>query len=115
MAQKTPHRFKSRVSSGLPRRLGRVVEGAVDSDRVYGEGLEVQPDGRLDLRVAKGSVLRMTRRGLDIDRENLGEKNRPQLDRIADVPTGSSTADLLAAFNTLLAELRRTKNMRGGF
>ena len=57
----------------------------------------------------------MTRRGLDIDQENLGEKNRPQLKHIADVPTGSSTATLLTAFNELLAEFRRTHNMKGGF
>jgi hypothetical protein len=114
MTERTPHRFTSRVS-GVPRRVGRALEGRVDTDRSYGDTLDVQTDGRLDVRIAKGSVLRMTRRGLDIDAQQLGEKNRAALQHMADVPTGSTLATLLTAHNELLAELRRTKNMRGGF
>lgn len=91
------------------------MEGAVDTSRTYGDGLDVAPDGRLDIRVAKGSVLRMTSRGLDIDPLALGEVNRPQLNHIADAATGSTTADLVLKINELLAELRRTKHAKGGF
>lgn len=91
------------------------MEGAVDTSRTYGDGLDVARDGRLDIRVAKGSVLRMTSRGLDIDPLALGEKNRAQMNHIADAATGATTADLVLKVNELLAELRRTKRVRGGF
>jgi hypothetical protein len=114
MAMRTPHRFTVRAT-GVPRRVGRALEGAVDTDRRYGDTLDVQRDGRLDVRIAKGSPLRMTRRGLDIDPGVIGEKNRAPLKHIADVASGATLAETQATLNEILAELRKTKNMRGGF
>lgn len=91
------------------------MEGAVDTSRTYADSLEVERDGRLGVRVAKGSVLRMTPRGLDIDPQAIGERNRAQMNAIADAATGATTADLVSKVNELLAELRRTKRVRGGF
>ena len=114
MANRTPHRFTVRAT-GVPRRVGRALEGAVDTDRRYGDTLDVQTDGRLDVRIAKGSALRMTRRGLDIDPQELGDKNHPQLKHIADVASGATLAETQSTLNEILAELRKTKNMKGGF
>jgi hypothetical protein len=114
MTNLTPRRFTARVA-GVPRRLGRLMEGAVDTNRTYDDTMDVAPNGRLGVRVAKGSILRQTKRGLDIDPQAVGEKNRPQLAHITDIAAGSTLAETITTFNALLAELRRTKNMRGGF
>lgn len=92
------------------------MEGAVDSTRTYGNTIQVDPsDGRLEVKLARGeTALQMTKDGLVVKQEALGEMNRPQMNLIKDLASGASTADAVTAINSILSELRRTGNMRGG-
>ncbi len=110
----TPRRATGRVA-GVPRRVGRVLEHGVQSDSVYNDSLDVDKNGRLGLRIAKGEKgLIETRQGIMLDPAAVGEKNRPQLNLQRDLASGATVAEVVTAFNALLAELKRTKNMLGG-
>ena len=116
MAGTTPRRATGRASARLPGRVRRALDGSVDSTRVYGDSLEVDREGRLETRVAKrGSGLIVTREGLKVDQEAVGEKNREAMTFQQDLTvSGITAAEVATALNLLLAELRRTGNMRNG-
>jgi len=113
MTNKTPQRFTGRAGSASSGRLRRALDGAIDTERRYGQTLMVE-DGRVEVQLGPSSGLVKTRQGLMLDKDQLGEKNREQLRRIADVASSASLSDVITCFNDLLAELRRTKTMRGG-
>lgn len=114
MTNPTPQRSTARVS-GVPRRVGRVLEHAVQSDSRYGNTLEVGQDGRLDIKLTRNdSGLELTKEGLRLADAARGEMNRPQMNRVDDLATGASAATILAKVNELLAELRRTTHMKSG-
>lgn len=96
-------------------RIRRALDGAVDSERRFGNTLEVSKEGRLEVKIAKGQPIKQTRQGLVIDEQAVGEMNREPMRAIDDIPTGSTLAVTITKVNELLAELRRTKNLRGGF
>jgi hypothetical protein len=75
--------------------------------------MSVDKDGRLGTKLARSGGLKMGKDGLEVDPIVVGDKNHAPIDRIADLPSGSSASDVADAFNSLLAELRRTKRMRG--
>lgn len=110
----TPPRFSGRAGSKSSGRLRRALDGATDSDRRFGDSLEVGSDGRLEVRLAHGAPLRKTRRGIELDIEKLGEPNRPQLNLVRDLSSSATTADLIDKVNEMLSELRRTRHMKGG-
>jgi hypothetical protein len=97
----------------MPGAVRRALDGAVDSERRYGQTLSVAKDGRLEVKAARDGGLKMTRQGLVIDREQVGEKNRPPLDYIREPEAGASAADLRAKICEILAALKKTGNMRG--
>ena len=110
MAQRTPRRFTARVA-GVPRRVGRLAEGSVDTDRTYGDTIDPASDGRLEVRIPKNSGLKITPRGLVVD-PAAGDKNLIKMvpqDDLAATPTVETIA---TAFNSLLQAHRDTKRMR---
>lgn len=116
MGNPTPQRFTGRAGSGFAGRIRRALDGATDSSRRYGDTLEVDKSGRLEIRVAKGtSGLKLTKRGLELDMGAVGEKNRPQLSHMRDLESTAVLADVIEKVNELFKELRRTNNMKGGF
>lgn len=106
-----PQRFTPRGSSALPGKVRRALDGAIESSQRYGDGLDVV-DGRLTPMVARGGGLKVTREGLMVDMEQVGEKNRPALNAIRSLDTSPTTTVLAAKINELLNELQRTGNMR---
>lgn len=113
MSSGTPQRFTPRAGSSMPGRIRRALDGQIDTKRRLGETLDIAPDGRMEVKAAKGGGLKMTRQGLMVDQEAVGEKNRPMLNFLADIPSGSATSVVLTKVNDLLKELRRTGHMRG--
>lgn len=113
MTNKAPQRFTGRAGSASSGRLRRALDGAIDTERRYGQTLMVE-DGRVEVQLGPSSGLMKTRQGLMLDKTQIGDKNREQLRRIADVSSSATLAELITCFNDLLSELRRTKNMRGG-
>lgn len=98
----------------MPGRVRRALDGGVESQQRYGDTLKVAKDGRLETNVARGGGLKVTRQGLMVDMEVVGEKNRPMLDAQTDLDTATATAaDIAGALNNLYATLRKTGNMRG--
>lgn len=106
-----PQRFTPRASSKMPGAVRRALDGQIVSSQRNGETIEVK-DGRLEARVVRGGGLKQTRQGLVVDQEQVGEKNRPQLNRTA-VPSTVSAAALHRWATDLVEELRRTGRMRG--
>ena len=112
MANRTPRRFTSRIVTKLAeRRLGRLMEGAVDSSRTYGKSIDPGTDGRLEIKTPRGSGLKVTPRGLEIDGD-LGDKNNVMMIPIDDLAAAATAGDLVAALNALLQAQRDTKRMR---
>lgn len=109
---KSPQRFTGRAGSQSTGRLRRALDGAIDSQRRYGDTLEVQK-GRLEAKVTPGGGLVQTKRGLEVDQLALGDKNRPQLNFIRDIDAAATNATINTKLNEILAELRRTGRMRG--
>ena len=110
----TPRVSTGRVS-GVPRRVGRVLEGSVQSEHIYDTTMEVGKEGRLGVKLAPGETgLVQTRQGLALAPGAVGEMNRPQMNRIEDLAAAASAATITLKVNEILAELRRTKNMRSG-
>ena len=131
--------FQQRAGSKMPGRVRRALDGGVESTQRYGDTLEVAQDGRLEVRMSRNSGLKRTADGLAMVDAEAGDKNRAQLNRIKDVEVFTITAatsngsvtllrdninaavlpsiqDQLTRLeekqNELLAELRRTQNMR---
>ena len=123
----------------MPGRVRRALDGGVESTQRYGDTLEVAQDGRLEVRMSRNGGLKRTADGLAMADAEAGEMNRAQLNRIKDVDVFTVTAatsngsvtllmnninaavlpsiqDQLTRLeekqNELLAELRRTQNMR---
>ena len=111
MTNRTPRRFTGRTNQA-ERRLGRLMEGAVDSSRTYGKSIDPGTDGRLEIKTPKGSGLKVTSRGLELDPAVAGEKNRVSMVPIDDLATGASAGNLVVTVNELLQALRDTKRMR---
>lgn len=137
MARQTgPQRFTPRTGSHADSRLRRALDGAIDTDRRNDETLEVN-GGRLGVRVTEGGGLVQTKRGLELDKMEVGDKNLPEMALLRDLDqtateftdSGGSppfTTDqkteldafalkvqaISDAYDELLAELRRTKRMR---
>jgi hypothetical protein len=108
----SPQRFTPRGSSALPGKVRRALDGAIESSQRFGDGLGIE-DGRLVPMVVRGGGLKVTRGGLMVDAEQVGEKNRPALNAMRNLATTATTADVIAKVNELLAELQRTGNMKG--
>lgn len=111
MAQ-TPQRFSGRAGSRLPGRVRRSLDAHVDTDRRINSSLDVDKDGRLGAKLARNSGLTMTRDGLKLDPQQLGDKNRPPIDRLQELSTSASTSDLISAYNELLRQLSKSGRMR---
>lgn len=111
----TPGRFTGRAGSGSPGRVRRALDGAAVSGKRYGDALQIDPKtGRLDLKIPNDSPLTLTKRGLELDPSKLGDKNRDAMRAITDIDETTATAALNAAkLNEILAELRRTKRLKG--
>ncbi len=109
----TPQRFTPRSASSLPGKVRRALDGAINSTQRNGKTIEVGTDGRLETRVAAGGGLKSTKQGLVVDQAQVGEKNHLPIQRQADLSSASTAAEIAAAYNDLLAELRRTGRMRG--
>jgi len=86
MAQRTPRRGINRVGmgSGLPASVRRTLAAAVDSQLVYGDTVQPDTDGRLEVRVDPDGSLKTTTRGLALD-IGVGEDNFPKMDPIDDL------------------------------
>ena len=105
-----PQRFTPRSSSKMPGQVRRALDGQILSEQRNGESIEVD-DGRLEARVARGGGLKRTRAGLVIDAEQVGERNRPPIDRL-DVPSTVTAAALHSWALDLVKALKKTGRMR---
>lgn len=108
MANRTPRRFTGRTTQ-VERRLGRLMEGAVDTSRTYGRSIDPDAKGRLEVKAGPG--LKVTNRGLEID-GGLGDKNLVAMVPIDDLASSATAGDLVTVVNALLQALRDTKRMR---
>lgn len=109
-------RFTPRAGSSMPGRIRRQADGQIDSAQRFAKerGVEVGKDGRVGITLARDSGLEITRDGLRLSPGVVGEKNRAQMDQIADADETTPTAAANAAkINEILSELRRTKRLRG--
>jgi len=111
MTNRTPRRFTGRTNQA-ERRLGRLMEGAVDSSRTYGKSIDPGTDGRLEIKTPKGSGLKVTNRGLEIDPLAVGEKNLVKMVPVDDLDAAATVGDAVATVNALLQALRDSKRMR---
>lgn len=112
MGARSPQRFSGRAGSQSTGRLRRALDGAIDTDRRYGNTLEIK-DKRLEAKVTPGGGLLQTKRGLEIDQLVVGDKNRPQLNFIRDIDAAATNQTINTKLNEILSELRRTGRMRG--
>ncbi len=110
---KTPQRFTGRAGGTVPGRVRRALDGAVDTSRRVNESLTVDKEGRLGTKLARSGGLRMGKDGLELDPIAVGDKNRDPMSLVQDLASGASAATIVTKVNELLAELRRTKRMRG--
>lgn len=113
MSNPTPHNYSRRAGSGQPGRIRRSIDGNLETRQRFGDSLEVAQSGLLETRLARNSGLKMTKDGLQIDKDLVGDKNRAPLNSIKDIQLGASAADIRETVNELLAEMRRTTRMRG--
>lgn len=108
--------FVQRAGSGMPGRMRRAIDGNLESTQRNGETLEVAPDGRLEVKAAKGGGLKQTPQGLTVDQESLAT-SLPKINRISDPVSNATLATAVATLRTsyleLLSELRRKGYMRG--
>lgn len=111
-SRQTPQRFTPRSSSALPGRVRRSLDGASQSGQRNGDTIEVAADGRLESRLVRNGGLELTRQGLKVNAESVGEKNRPQLSALRELDAAASAATVAAKVNELMAELRRTGHMK---
>lgn len=109
----TPQRFTPRAGSRMPGAVRRALDGHIDTDRRINKTLEVDRDGRMGAKFASGGGLKMTPQGLAVDPVAVGDKNNPAMAHQSDLASTATTADVVAAFNALLASMRKTKRMRG--
>lgn len=110
MSNRTPRRFTGRTT-GAERRLGRLMEGGVDSSRTYGKSIDPANDGRLEVKTPTGSGLKVTEQGLVLDGE-LGDTNLVAMVPLDDLAAAATAGDLVTAVNSLLQSLRDTKRLR---
>jgi hypothetical protein len=108
----SPQRFTPRSSSKMPGQVRRALDGQILSSQRNGDSLEVT-GGRLGVRAARGGGLKQTRNGLVVDQAQVGEKNHKPIDRMQDLASGATAAQIAAAHNALLAAMRKTGRMRG--
>ena len=108
----TPQRFSGRAGSQSSGRLRRALDGQIDTARKLNTSLDVDKDGRLGTKLARDSGLKMTRQGLMVDPVAVGDKNHSAMDAQQPLATGAATADIITAFNALVASLKKTKRMR---
>lgn len=111
MTDRTPQRFTSRISGGSSRRLGRALEGAVDSAQRFNESVDVDKDGRLGVRVPNGGSLKVTSLGLELTGP-LGDKTLVRMVPIDDLAASPAVTEISTQFNALLQALRDTFRMR---
>lgn len=113
MANPTPQRFTGRAGARLPGRVRRALDAQVDTQRRLGETLDVDKDGRMQVRAASGGGLVQTKQGLVVDPGAVGDKNLAPMALVKDLDSTAVLADVIAKMNELLSEHRRTKRMRG--
>jgi hypothetical protein len=107
----SPQRFTPRASSRMPGSVRRALDGQILSSQRNDDSLGVT-GGRLGVRAARGGGLKQTRNGLMVDQAQVGEKNRAPIARQQDLEASPTTAEIAAAHNELLAQLRKTGRMR---
>jgi hypothetical protein len=95
----------------MPGAVRRALDGQIDTQRRLGQTLDVK-DGRMEVKAARNGGLKMTRQGLVIDQEQVGEKNLSPCNLVRDLDSGASAATIVEKVNELLKELRRTGRMR---
>ena len=110
MARRTPQRFTARVS-GVPRRVARVAEGAVDTDGRFGDTIDPNTDGRLEVRIPSGGGLKKTSRGLELTGP-LGDKTLIKMIPIDDLAATPTVGQLSTTVNEILQAMRDTFRMR---
>lgn len=106
-----PQVFTPRAGSRLPGQVRRALDGQILTSQRNGESLEVS-GGRLEVRAARGGGLKQTREGLVVDQAQVGEKNRDPIDRQNNLASTATAAQIAAAYNALLAQLKKTGAMR---
>jgi hypothetical protein len=110
-------RFTGRAGSAVPGRVRRALDGAVESDQRYGDGLDVAKDGKVRVCLARNSGLKTTKRGLEIDVNSdlVGDKNREALNGVKafNDTAAATTTELADKMNELLREMRRVGEMKG--
>lgn len=106
-----PQVFTPRAGSRLPGQVRRALDGHILTSQRNGESLEVN-GGRLDVRAARGGGLVQSREGLKVDLEQTGEKNRAPIDHQNELASTATAAQIAAAYNALLAQLKKTGRMR---
>lgn len=108
----SPQRFTPRASSSMPGSVRRALDGQILSSQRNDDSLGVT-GGRLGVRAARGGGLKQTRNGLVVDLAQVGEKNHSPIARQQDLDTSTATAaEIAAAYNELLAQMRKTGRMR---
>jgi hypothetical protein len=107
----SPQAFSGRAGSRLPGQARRALDGQILSSQRNGDSLEVT-GGRLGVRAARGGGLKQTRNGLVVDQAQVGEKNHKPIDRQQDLASGATAAQIAAAHNALLAQLKKSGRMR---
>jgi len=110
--RRTPQNFTGRAGSRLPGRVRRSLDAAIDTDRRVNDTMEVDTDGRIGTAVSRSGGIRVGRDGLELDPQQLGDKNHDPMAMVKKLETTATTADLIEKFNDLIFELRRTKRMR---
>ncbi len=113
----SPQRFSGRAGSRLPGRVRRALDAQIDTERRLDGTLKVDKNGRMGTNISRKGGLLETPQGLAVDPAQVGEMNRAAMKHIIDIDTSSGTllADTATKMNELLAELRRTGRVKGGF
>lgn len=104
-------RGAGRVGVGKSARERRIFQ-ARGENWTLGDGLEVDSQGRLTVKLAPDSPLKIDRDGIREQTGALGEKNYPAMGPIAKLSTGAGTNEIVSKLNEIIAELIRTRRSR---
>lgn len=104
-------RGTGRIGVGKSARERRLFQ-AQGENWTLGDGLEVDSQGRLSVKLAPDSPLQIDVDGIREKEGVLGEKNYPVMGPVDKLASGASTSDIVSKVNELIAELIRTRRSR---
>lgn len=112
MAKRTPQNLTPRVgfSKGMPASVRRNMAGSGFPDVIYGDTIEANKNGKLDVRVPNNGMLRKTNRGLEVKLPGIAVPNA--MIRPADINAEQADIPILTAGSAITIPVLTTAAIR---